>query len=332
MRDFMAALIEASGLGRVLEDLPMTCLDVGARGGFTRDLLPIAPAVNAFGFEPDVQECERLNRAAEAGGHPWRSLRFVPIALAAEQSTRQLYIYRQRGCTSLFEADTDLAALYSRDDYFQLDGTAEVATMPLDEAASRYKVTDAAFLKIDIQGAELEVFSSGRSLLAGPLLAIRTEVSFVPIYKGQPLFADIDSELRRYGFVPMHFPELHHWRRTTKIKFPHLAEGPLPYSRGQMIHGDVLYFRHPETMPDDTQPAIERLLTAAFLAIVYEHIDHARAIFNRPAVSRHVEERYDVIATEALATISSRLARQRPRRAPFFLERAFKKLLRGLGS
>ena len=45
-------------------------------------------------------------------------------------------------------------------------------------------------------------------------------------------------------------------------------------------------------MPDDSTGAIETLLKAALLAIVYEHMDHAAAIFERPSVRRYQEERY----------------------------------------
>jgi methyltransferase FkbM-like protein len=161
-------------------------------------------------------------------------------------------------------------------------------------------------MKIDIQGAELEVFSSGRSLLSDSLLGVRTEVSFIPIYKGQPLWGDIDQALQGYGFVPMGFPELHAWRRTTKTKFPCLADGPLPYSKGQIVHGDVLYFRHPETIPDGN---IDMLLKAAFLAIAFEYIDHAAAIFSKPNVSQYLKDKFNVDALESLSIISVGLAK-----------------------
>ena len=96
-------------LCRILADLPMTCLDIGARGGFTSDLLPLAPSVNAVGFEPDPEECERLNRAAAKDKGAWRTLRFIPTALGDTNGVGTLHFYRQRGCSSLLQADTTLA-------------------------------------------------------------------------------------------------------------------------------------------------------------------------------------------------------------------------------
>jgi hypothetical protein len=96
-----------------------------------------------------------------------------------------------------------------------------------------------------------------------------------------PLIEDIIAQLRAFGFLPMGFEELHHWRRTTRVKSPRLAPGTLPFSRGQMIHGDILFFRDPDTISDDA----ETLLRAAFLALAYGYVDHAVALMKRaPAV------------------------------------------------
>ena len=309
------AFLGSVDLGRVLADLHMPCLDAGARGGFTPDLLPIAPAVDACGFEPDLQECERLNRAAAAAAsHPWRSLRFLPIALGRDHGIRTLNLYLRRGCSSLLKADVTLAETFSRGDYYQLEGTVELQTMPLDAAAVEYDFTGAVFLKIDIQGAELEVFASAPRLLRERLLAIRTEISFIPLYQDQPLYCDIDTHLRAHGFIPMGFVELHHWRRSTQRKPPELAEGPMPYSRGQIVHGDVLYFRDPALMADDTPQAVQTLVQAAFLAMAYEYIDHAAAILTRPAVARYLHARYGFDVEGTLGDVS-RCVAHRNRRA-----------------
>jgi FkbM family methyltransferase len=297
-------------LGRVLADLRLTCLDVGARGGFTKELLPLASSIDACGFEPDAEECTRLNQAAADGSHPWHTLRFVPTALGRAHETRTLNLYRKRGCSSLLEADVALADSFSRGEYYILDGTLEVPTMQLDAAVQKYDLANAVYMKIDIQGAEREVFASAPQLLRQQMLVIRTEVSFIPIYYNQPLFSDINAQLREYGFVPIGFVELHHWRRTTRRKHPQLAEGPIPYSRGQMVHGDMVYFRDPALMPDETPQEIEQLLKAAFLAITYEYVDHAAAMLSRPAVARHLQSRYDCDWQQALSAVSRTLARQ----------------------
>jgi FkbM family methyltransferase len=289
---------------RLFSQIHLKALDIGARDGFTTDLLPVAPVVDAIGFEPDREECQRLNHAAEHESHPWRSLQYIPVALGSKQETQKLHIYRRRGCTSLLSADTSIAASYSRGEYYIEDATLEVKTISIDEAAEAYDFTDAAYIKIDIQGAELEVFKAAPALL-DRLMAVRTEISFVPIYKNQPLMSDVTSYLRSFGFVPMRFVEMHHWRRDTRTKLPKLDNGPLPYSQGQLVHGDILYMRNPEQIPDDRQ----MLLEAGLLALAYEHLDYANIVFQRPATQEYLTE-HNIDPAVALSQISRALARQ----------------------
>jgi FkbM family methyltransferase len=301
-------LLGSRALGRVLADLRLTCVDVGARGGVTADLLPLAAAVDAVAIEPDRKECARLNATARRGA-PWRRVRFIPTALARDHGVRRLHLYRDRACSSLYLADRAIARAFAREEYFELDGSVEVRTMPLDAAAEAYGFADAVYLKVDAQGAELEVLRSGPRLVGESLLVVRAEAAFTAVYHGQPLYADLEAYLRCHGFAPVGFLELHHWRRYSRRNHPELAEGPLPYSRGQLVHGDALFFRDPATLPDATVPGVERLVKAALLALAYEHVDHALALLSRPPVARHLAEVYGLEAKRELAVVSRHLAR-----------------------
>ncbi len=277
----------ASQLDQVLRATRIVGLDIGARGGFTTDLAAIGPAVEAIGFEPDAEECDRLNASVNAIGSGLRALRYIPTAVGRADEERMLNLYRARGCTSLLTADPDFAALYARDDYFILDGQVRVRVERLDAAAERFGFTDAHYMKIDIQGAELEAMQSAPNLLS-QMLAIRSEVEFAPIYKGQPLFADVDAELRAKGFMLARFPQMHAWRRGTKVRNDRSAPGPIPLSEGQLIHGDVLYFRRPELMVADTESQQDRLIALALIAYAYGHVDLSGVVLARPEVAQRL--------------------------------------------
>jgi FkbM family methyltransferase len=262
-------------------NLEIKALDVGARGGFLDDLSIISPLVDAIGFEPDKEECDKLN--ASVNNLHWRSLRYIPTALGTGIFS-SLSLYRKRGCSSLIEADQDLGKKYSRGDYYILDDKIDIPIMPMDEASQKYKFEDASYMKIDIQGAEMDVFDSGKKLMAESMLGIRTEVSFIPLYKNQPLFVEIDTYLRSLNFALMGFIEQHHWRRSTKIKYPRPSKGKYPFSKGQLVHGDALYLRVPENMPNKTEKDQRRLLTLALISAAYGFIDHAEATLSLPGV------------------------------------------------
>jgi len=268
-------------LARLAGGLRLPCVDVGARRGVIEDLLPLAFAVDAWGVEPDAEECARLNQLATGGGHPWRSLRYVPIALG-RAGRRPLWLYRNRECSSLLEADVRRARVFGRGGYFELDGSTEVETVPLDVAAGAHGFADAVFMKLDVQGAELEILESGPELVGRSLLGIRTEVEFVPIYLEQPLWADVDGHLRRAGFAPMAFLETRRWRRPSAPDRD--GHGRL-HAPGQLVHADLLYLREPEGLDGGTDAGARALVTLALLALTYGHADLAAAAFARPGVA-----------------------------------------------
>ena len=279
----------------------ISSLDIGARGGPNEDLASIAKAVDMYCFEPDMEE---YNKLLDLPKGIWKSLTFIPSAVAANEETFSLNLYRQRGCSSMFKADVKTAELFSRGDYYIFDSNVSVSGKSLDQLILEYDIKYPSFLKIDIQGMEIECFKGAVDALSNSLVGIRSEISFFPLYEGNPLFSDVNSELSKYGFVPMRFLELHEWRRTTKVKWPKKSKGIIPYSRGQMIHGDVLYLLHPECLSDNTESEIKRLIRLALVSICYGHIDHAYAIFNRQNVTNYVKENLDFDPIIALKKLS----------------------------
>lgn len=107
-------------------------------------------------------------------------------------------------------------------------------TRRLDDIA---EISAVDLLKIDIQGGELSVFRHGRTKLA-KAVAIQTEVSFVPLYENQPVFGDIDLELRSLGFIPHSFAAIN-----KKMIAPMLGPDPAA-AINQLVEADVVYVRN----------------------------------------------------------------------------------------
>lgn len=298
-------------LNRLLAAARIVAIDVGARGGFSDDLDPIGLAVEAIGFEPDEAECDRLNEDAAKNRRRYRSLRYVPTAVGRAAAQRTLNLYRRRSCSSLLTADAEFAKQFARDHFFVLEGQVPIPVERMDDAAQRFGFTDAHFMKIGIQGAELEVFQSGPKLVGESLLAIRTDVEFAPLYKDQPLFSDIDADLRGKGFMFIGFPELHGWRRGTEAKPDHWNGGPTPMSNAQLIHGDALYFRRPEMLSAETTADQDRCINYALLAFAYGQLDLCALILGKPRVSQRVLEIAALDASVLVAELGRWHARRR---------------------
>ena len=285
----------------------LQCIDVGSRAGFTEDIAPIAEACSVFGFEPDPGECERLSATDTRGSPPWRSITHLPVALSNKAGTETLHLYSNPGCSSLLPANQELARGFQRAHYFELQETCSVAALPLDEVVTRYETGPIHFMKIDIQGAELLAFEGAKTTLQN-CLGIRTEVSFRPIYEGQPLLPDIMGFLDQYGFAPTSFLEVHSWRRESRERSRRVATGPFPVSRGELAHADLLFLRAPDTIPDSAERR-SQLLRLCLIALCYDHLDFAARIFRMPEISSWIDGELQVPAIESLSKYSKALAK-----------------------
>jgi hypothetical protein len=94
----------------------------------------------------------------------------------------------------------------------------------------------ADFLKLDVQGAELLVLEGAVARLAD-ILVVHVEVEFLPLYKNQPLFADIDAFLRAQGFA---FHTMKPYGRTFK---PAILNNDIYAQLNQLIWADAVYVR-----------------------------------------------------------------------------------------
>jgi FkbM family methyltransferase len=186
------------------------------------------------GFEPQ----ERALAELQAKRGP--NARYLPYVIA-DGNAGAFHICRHSGLTSLLEPNRAVTALY-RD----LGPNSEVIerreglpTRRLDDVTEVERID---LLKIDVQGSELVIFQNARKLLSRAV-AVQTEVSFLPIYHGQPSHGEIDVELRALGFIA------HRYLHAKTFAMVGCDE----FSR-QLIDGDILYLRdftRPDLMDDD---------------------------------------------------------------------------------
>jgi hypothetical protein len=98
-------------------------------------------------------------------------------------------------CGSLYKPDDKLLAMYNNLEVAMLKSSAIVDTVSLDFFVDNNDIETVDFIKIDIQGAELDVFIGGIRTLQD-VTVIVSEVEFIPLYIDQPLFGDVCKFLR----------------------------------------------------------------------------------------------------------------------------------------
>ena len=112
-------------------------------------------------------------------------------------------------------------------------GTTHMSTVTLDSIAADQGLKPDC-LKIDVQGAELDILQGGVNILQS-VKVVELEVEFNYQYMNQPLFSDVDVFMRNHGFCLLALRRSY-WRRKSDIGHYPTTAG------GQIIHGDALYY------------------------------------------------------------------------------------------
>lgn len=180
-----------------LQDLGggLNYVDVGARDGIDKKWKRVERYINLVGFELDAVECERLNQTT----HEFNSVKYLPKALSGSNGTRTRYKTKSPYLTSLLEPDLPWLQRFSFGSLFELEGTEKIETTRLDDI-EELRTFDTDVIKIDAQGLDLEILSSGEYML-NRCFAVEIEPGFCKNYIGEYTYSDVESYLRSQGFL-----------------------------------------------------------------------------------------------------------------------------------
>jgi FkbM family methyltransferase len=246
--------------GQTLDGRPLTVVDVGALGGLLPELRPIETFVSAVGFDPDAEECERLNAAANEQG---LRQRFLPYAVTGADERRTFNLMRKESTSSLLEPNRAFFDRFPDAERVDVVDRLELETRAFGPLLAAEGI-EAEFLKLDAHGLEAEILDSLGRDQARAMLAVHVEVLFAELYRGQAGFGDIHGRLEAAGFE-LYELKRYSWRRRT-FDFARL------HTRGQIAFADALYLRH----PDGLSPEQRRRL--AVVAAVFRHYDLAHEL------------------------------------------------------
>jgi FkbM family methyltransferase len=189
-------------------------IDGGASTGNTsRQFVQDYPQAQIHAFEPIPAALEKL-KAALAGSP---NVQIHPKALGASNQSMTFHVLQRHTSSSLL-SPTSLNLHYHPDE-MQLAQDIQVEMVRLDSVFQQ----SADLLKLDLQGYELEALKGAGEWLQ-QVKIITTEVEFVPLYEGQPLFSEIELYLRERGFYLFNLYEL--WT----------------HPDGQLTAGDAVFF------------------------------------------------------------------------------------------
>lgn len=190
----LVTAIRTSLPGTRFEILEVGAVPIGGEPEPFHRLLDDFPGSRVHAFELDPKSCATLSAAVRPG------VLIHPAAIGARREKRTVHLTNHPMCTSLYRPNEALLREFHNFEVAYLRGTSEVEVTPLDALLDEGKFGPVDFVKIDIQGAELDAFRGGARTLRSTV-AIVSEVEFFHHYEDQPLFGDVDRELRAQGFM-----------------------------------------------------------------------------------------------------------------------------------
>ena len=258
----------------------LSLLDVGARGGIG---YPWSTAksgnLNVILVEPDPQEAELLRKHHQGD--------ILPYALWSKEAELEININNSPGTSSVLESNMSFLCQFDDSQRYEVKNKITVSAKTIDDLHGNGKLTDVDFMKIDIQGAEIEVLKGGVNFLKNNLVGLESEVLFTPLYHDQPLFRDIEIFVRQELGLELWDIRKTYWKYSqSRYKSP---------TKGRLIFGDALFLRPISTLDTwllgmDSEKAKTKLHMLITVTLAYGYLDYADAILNVDYVDKYLSK------------------------------------------
>lgn len=283
---FTRCLVERGDLA----ENPLYLIDVGCGGGLPEIWQYFQSSIAAVGVDPEPAECERLQQLETnpriqyvprfirlPESHPFRQARgdrepWTGNPWERTSAARAMRILREQS-----EAAKKSMELRKWDDQELVEPT---KTCTIDELVQELAFPDVDFIKIDVDGADLEVlYSAEKTIRESPALGCVLEVN----YSGTEdptdnSFHNVDRVMRGWGFDLFELST----RRCTLSSLPapfRWDDAPHETEYGRVLQGDALYLRDPcgwDKVPkNQVELSPQKLLKLCCLFELFGTPDHA---------------------------------------------------------
>jgi FkbM family methyltransferase len=228
----------------ILKENPIQIADVGARDGYNTEWSILGQGMNVFCFEPDEIECKRLQGSAD------NNVRYLASALSHSKGKQTLYEANLSYSTGLYPSHMEFFDRLLNGENARVVGEEEIEVDTLDNVLKKVGEPRLNFLKLDAEGAELDILKGASSAIEDPgMVGVLTEFRLHPEINGSPPFWQVDQFLQSKGFRLFDISTNLQSRKV--MPYPgtmdyFLPDGTRFYAyteNGQVMDGDALYLR-----------------------------------------------------------------------------------------
>lgn len=168
-------------------------VDIGANEGqFADRMRCLFPEARIFAFEPIPLVFEKLQENFQGD----ENFRAYNLGLGSEIGSMEIQVNEYSPSSSFLSLNSTHIqhfeeAVKTSPTLVQID--------TLDSVMAHVDLSGRVLIKLDVQGFEDKVIAGGKDTISKAHMII-CELSFVELYKNQPLFEDIYESLRKLGF------------------------------------------------------------------------------------------------------------------------------------
>lgn len=239
--------------------------DVGATGGPEERWKKWMPHCHFYTFDPDPR----------AKGWSSASTNFS-LGLWSEPCVKKLHLMKYPQASSLFEINHEALDCFLNAPLHNQVGSETIQLDTIDRLLNNSPID---FLKIDAEGAELEILKGGLQSIREKCLGIQLEVAFCQRHKGAPLFSDLDPLLRDNHFQLFQLQREHWIRKNNLFSLD---------SSYQLIWGNALYLLSKQAFLKRLEASSSReilLAKYALILLAYRLYDYLYELCEEPLVA-----------------------------------------------
>ena len=248
----------------LLENNQLIIVDIGASGGIHTRWKNLTPSFKCILFEPERREYNILKENNAS------NLIVLNSALSDSNKKVEFHLCKKQEVSSIFPPNFDFLNKFPNTERFEAQKNISLNADTLNNQLIKIGINEVDFIKIDTQGYELPILQGSFDYLDSTI-GMEIEVEFVEMYKGQPLFDEVNGFVKSKGFSLVDLKR-YYWKRKGTRNTTN--------KKGQLIFGDALYFKTPEKILANSNINQEKIIRSIFIYLAYGYIDLSQVLLH----------------------------------------------------
>ena len=256
---------------------PIILIDVGSTGGIEQHFKEIEELLHVITFDPDPRATTIKTKG---------KFENFKIGLWSKKDQKNLYLTKFPQASTIYKLNDKILSSFLNYPCHKKIGEEKLEVDSMENILS--STIYPHFIKVDAEGADLEILKGAERYLSTSCLGVQIEVSFINRHENAPYFSDTDQYLRKYDFCLMTI-EAEKWIRKNNIFS--CASNP------QLIWGNAIYMLSIETFIDRvslfTEKKREILLTKfIIILLIHRFHDYAYEVCEKMAQKNLISETF----------------------------------------